>query len=190
MVDAMEIAMPVAEKKSGILERLQLEEGKFVFCTIHRASNTERSRLECIVEALSRVEQTVAFPVHPRTRKMLRDYGLAETLENSSHVRLVGPVSYLESLLLQRNAMVILTDSGGIQKEAYILGKPCITLREETGWTETVEAGWNLLVGTDPARILEAIRDFQPSCERENLFGDGQASRRITSVLSGAASLS
>lgn len=187
MVDAMEIALPLAEKKSAILKRLELKEGEYVFCTLHRASNTQRERLQRIVEALTRVEQVVAFPLHPRTRKMLRDYGLTVSLQERSHIRLTEPVSYMESLLLQSNAMVILTDSGGIQKEAYVLGKPCLTLREETEWTETVEAGWNLLVGTDPARILEGVRDFRPDCQRENLFGDGQASRRIASVLSGAA---
>jgi UDP-N-acetylglucosamine 2-epimerase (non-hydrolysing) len=184
MVDALRLVLPGAERKSTILDELKLKKDGYLLCTVHRAANTEEERLKKIVKALLEVKETVVFPVHPRTRKALRQYGLMRKLRLSRTVRVTEPVGYLESLVLQRNARLVLTDSGGIQKEAYILGTPCLTLRDETEWTETVESGWNVLVGTDCVRILHAIRDFQPSRRRLALFGDGNSSVKIASVLS------
>jgi UDP-GlcNAc3NAcA epimerase len=96
-----------------------------------------------------------------------------------ANVRLLEPVSYLDMLALEKNASLVLTDSGGVQKEAYFFGVPCVTLREETEWVETTEAGWNLLVGADEQRIVEAVRQFRPQGERPSVFGDGKASQRI-----------
>ncbi len=183
MVDSLELALPVAERRSELLGKLGLVAGEFVLCTVHRASNTAVPELERVVEALLRLESTVVFPVHPRTDSALREHGLLGPLEKSPQIRLLRPVSYVENILLEKNARIVLTDSGGMQKEAYLLGTPCLTLREKTEWTETVEAGWNLLVGTDPAVIAEAVEGFRPECERPSIFGDGLASQRIASIL-------
>ena len=188
MVDALRLALPVVKERCDILDSLDLEENTFIYCTVHRASNLSEENLSRVSEALLRVEKVVVFPVHPGTRKMLREYGLLKRLERAGHIRLTEPVSYGESLILQENAYAILTDSGGVQKEAYILGRPCLTLRTETEWKGTVEAGWNLLVGTEPERILEGLRVFRPECDRPSLFGDGLASQRIVEILSGAES--
>jgi UDP-N-acetylglucosamine 2-epimerase len=188
MVDALHLALPVVRESCDILNTLALEEGGFIFCTVHRAANLREEKLTRIVEALLRAEKKIVFPVHPGTRKMLKSYSLLAALERAEHVLTIGPVSYGESLILQENAYAILTDSGGVQKEAYVLGRPCLTLRDETEWEGTVEAGWNLLVGTDPGRILEGLSSFRPECDRPNLFGDGLASRRIVGTLSGLGS--
>lgn len=108
-----------------------------------------------------------------------------QSLETGDNAVITGPVSYGESLVLQKNARAVLTDSGGIQKEAYILGKPCLTLRNETEWVETVDAGWNLLVGTEPSRIIDGLKRFSPECDRPSLSGDGLASQKIASILTG-----
>ena len=130
---------------------------------------------------MSSLEATVLLPLHPRTRKALHELGI--TL--GGNVRAVEPVGYLDMLMLEKNARLILTDSGGIQKEAYFFAVPCVTLRQETAWVETVEAGWNVLVGADRRKIVEAVRSFHPQGERANLFGDGQASVKVVEILSG-----
>jgi UDP-N-acetylglucosamine 2-epimerase len=183
MVDSLELALPIAERKKGLLDNLGLVPSEFVLCTVHRASNTAVPQLERIVEAIQRLGRTVVFPVHPRTDRVLRAHGLLGPLEKAPPILLLRPVSYVENIVLEKNARVVLTDSGGMQKEAYLLGTPCLTLREETEWTETVDAGWNLLVGTDPAVIAEAVESFRPECDRPDIFGDGLASQRIASIL-------
>jgi UDP-N-acetylglucosamine 2-epimerase len=131
------------------------------------------------MRALDQLGEQVLFPVHPRTRKAI------ETLNHlpAPHVRLIDPVGYLDMVMLERSARVILTDSGGVQKEAYWLGVPCVTLRDETEWVETVEAGWNILAGTDIERILEAVRSITPPCARHVLYGDGEAAQRCVALL-------
>src|SRR5206468_7944032 len=123
---------------------------------------------------------STVFPVHPRTRAALRAGGI----RLGTNLRLVDPVGYLEMLVLEENAGAIITDSGGVQKEAYFAGRPCITLRDRTEWTETVDAGWNVLAGTDPAKVASAMRDFNPEGERPKLFGDGHAAERVVDALS------
>jgi UDP-N-acetylglucosamine 2-epimerase len=184
MVDALHLALPVVRQGCDILDTLALEENEFIFCTVHRAANLSQEGLGRIVEALLRVQRKVVFPVHPGTRKMLHQHKLLASLERAKHILIIEPVSYGESLVLQENAYAILTDSGGVQKEAYLLGRPCLTMRDETEWDGTVEAGWNLLVGTDPGHILEGLSSFRPECDRPNLFGDGLASQRIAEALS------
>ena len=154
--------------------------GGYLLATIHRPNNTDDpGNLSAIVSALNDVAETVVFPAHPRTQKALKRRGI----HLNSNIRLIEPVGYLDMLWLEKNARMILTDSGGVQKEAYILGVPCVTLREETEWVETVEAGWNILVGASQERIVEAVRNFNPTGERPLLFGDGHASRRIVEIL-------
>jgi len=128
-------------------------------------------------------EREVVFSVHPRTEKFLREYGLFEDLVSASGVRLTRPLRYLEFLKLMTHSRKILTDSGGVQKEAYILKVPCITLRESTEWVETEEDGWNVLVGVDAEQICEAIKEFEPGGEQREVFGQGNASERIRAVL-------
>jgi UDP-GlcNAc3NAcA epimerase len=179
MADAtMELA-PIARRRSRILERLELEPEAYLVATIHRQANTAPPRLERLVAALNRIEEPVIFPVHPRTRAALE----RELLELTPPVRLLPPLGYLDFAALASQARVILTDSGGLQKEAYWYGVPCVTLRPSTEWIDTVETGANVLVDDDAARIVAAVRDAKMPEERPQLYGDGHASERIAEVL-------
>lgn len=180
MLDAMLHNRPIARQKSDILSRLGLKSNTYALVTIHRAANTDDpTRLGSIVDILNRVSDTVIFPVHPRTRKALAR--LNTTF--ASHVRLIDPVGYFDMMMLEDNARLIATDSGGVQREAYFLGRPCLTLRDETEWSETVTAGWNKLVSVDPAQILDAWTNFQPPAQHPPIFGDGTAGQRIAHIL-------
>jgi UDP-GlcNAc3NAcA epimerase len=181
MYDAALHNSQLAEEKSRILEILGLRPKGYLLATVHRPDNTDiPHNLRSIVAALSSLEATVLLPLHPRTRKALQELGLTP----GGNVRVVEPVGYLAILILEKNARLILTDSGGIQKEAYFFAVPCVTLRQETEWVETVEAGWNVLVGADRRKIVETVRSFRPQGERANLFGDGQASVKMVEILS------
>ncbi len=181
MYDAALHNSQLAEEKSRILEILGLRPKGYLLATVHRPDNTDiPHNLRSIVAALSSLEATVLLPLHPRTRRALQELGLTP----GGNVRVVEPVGYLAILILEKNARLILTDSGGIQKEAYFFAVPCVTLRQETEWVETVEAGWNVLVGADRRKIVEAVRSFRPQGERANLFGDGQASVKMVEILS------
>jgi len=174
----------LAEKKSPILERLNLKKRDYLLATVHRPRNTDNySNLKAIVEIFAECNQKIVFPVHPRTRGYLEEFGLLERLQRAENVILSEPVGYLDMLLLEKNATKILTDSGGIQKEAYFFGVPCITLRDETEWVETVEEGWNIVVGTDKQRVLDAIENFNPTGDRSSPYGDGKASQKIVEIL-------
>jgi UDP-GlcNAc3NAcA epimerase len=181
MVDALEYNKNIAEEKSRIIEQLGLEKGKYLVVTVHRPSNTDsKENLSNIIEALNEAKRMVVFPVHPRTEKYMREYGLWTKI--SANVKLIPPIGYLDMLKLMSSAEKILTDSGGMQKEAYMLGIPCITLRENTEWVETLEGAWNMLVGTDKKKILEAMSSFQHGPQRK-LFGSFGVSRKILKVL-------
>lgn len=163
---------------ASVLQRLGVA-GDYLLCTLHRAENTDYpARLSSIVQALNECGQRVVLPLHPRTKKYMAEYGLAW----GSNVQIIEPVGYLEMLSLEKHAKKIVTDSGGVQKEAYFLAKPCVNLRDETEWVETVANGWNLVVGADKARILNAIRTFQPTGTPPPIFGDGHAAEKITEV--------
>ncbi|HPN73239.1 MAG TPA: UDP-N-acetylglucosamine 2-epimerase (non-hydrolyzing) [Candidatus Omnitrophota bacterium] len=182
-----ELAMNMADmaaKRSGILEKLKIEAGKYVLATVHRAANTDSpSRLTSIVRGLSGIKGTVVFPVHPRTRKMLEKFDLLEKLEKSGNIKITEPVGYLDMIDLERNARKIITDSGGVQKEAYFFKVPCITLRDRTEWTETLGNGWNRLVDVDFKRIVtEASSDLKPG-RHCNHYGDGDTSSEIIKIL-------
>lgn len=170
--------------KRSLLPELGLEPGQYFLATCHRAENTDDpGRLGGLFEGLARVSKLcpVVLPIHPRTSKMLKEHGL----EVPDRVRLIPPVGYLQMVDLERNARALLTDSGGVQKEAYFHGVPCITLRTETEWVETVTAGWNSVVDCDPDRIeaaalsADAVRD-RP---RPDLYGDGDAAGKIVDLL-------
>jgi len=184
MLDALLHNRRIAEKKSTILEDLNLKNKQYLVVTLHRPSNTDnKENLQNIVDAFCEAEETIVFPVHPRTAKCLKEYGLYEKLQK--HVKLIKPQGYIDFLKLMNHAKKILTDSGGVQKEAYMLKVPCITLRENTEWVETVEDKWNVLVGANRERILEMIKGFKPDREQKNVFGDGKASKRIVEIIGG-----
>src|SRR5215216_7628702 len=148
MADVSLAFRDIAEERSSELEDLGVEPGAYLAATAHRAGNVDRpERLEKLVELLAAMPRPVVFPVHPRTRLRLEEAGLPDRL---GEVRVVPPLGYLDFLKLARHARAVLTDSGGVQKEAYLLGVPCITLRDTTEWVETVEAGWNVQVDTYP----------------------------------------
>lgn len=175
MVDVLTQNREIAGK-SRILDDLGLESKQYLLVTIHRASNTDnRHNLVNIVDALCEINETIIFPVHPRTEKLLKEYGLYDRLNEK--VKLTQPLGYFELLKLLSQAKKVLTDSGGIQKEAYILKVPCITLRENTEWVETVEDGWNVLAGTDKKKIVELARDFKPAPAQSGIFGGGACAK-------------
>ena len=181
MVDALKENVGIAEKKAMILNELDLKPKGYYLATVHRAENTDDfNKLKSIVDAFCAIENLV-FPCHPRTEKYLKGYGLWDRL--TEHVKVTKPVGYFEMLILEKNAKKILTDSGGVQKEAYILRVPCITLRETTEWVETVEDGWNVLVGADMGRIVKAVNGFEPEGEQRDVFGKGDASERIVEII-------
>lgn len=170
----------LAAQPSQILTNLALEEGRYVLVTVHRSENTDDpKRLAEVLTALGDLDEPVVFPVHPRARKAMAE----EDYQPSPHVRLINPVGYLDMVNLTRSARLVLTDSGGLQKEAYWLGVPCVTLRDETEWVETVQAGWNTLTGSDRDRIVEAARTFAPPAKRPPLYGDGSTAARCASIL-------
>ena len=181
MYDAMNHNRAVAEERSRILEDVGVSPGEYLAVTVHRPSNTDdRDNMAAIIGALGETGMPVVFPVHPRTRRFLGEYGLLERMPGN--IRLTEPLGYLDMLHLMVHAEKILTDSGGVQKEAYMLGVPCITLRENTEWVETVEAGWNVLVGADKESIIRCVNGFAPPRERRHVFGDGNASRKIAQL--------
>jgi UDP-N-acetylglucosamine 2-epimerase (non-hydrolysing)/UDP-GlcNAc3NAcA epimerase len=181
MYDALLHNLALARKRSTILQSFGLEKGTYVLATVHRAANTDDpARMAAILDALSSLSTQVIFPVHPRTRRMIQETGLSV----SANVKMVEPVGHFDVLILQENANCILTDSGGMQKEAYLLGMRCITLREETEWVETVQAGWNKLTGVDAEAIREAFESWHPSAERPALYGNGNAAGEICRILS------
>ena len=184
MVDAMNHNRTVAEERSRILEDAGVRSGEYLVVTVHRPSNTDsRENMAAIIGALGEAGVPVVFPVHPRTRKFLLGYDLLAAMPEN--IRITEPLGYLDMLRLMAHAKKILTDSGGVQKEAYMLGVPCITLRENTEWVETVEAGWNVLVGAEGEGIVDAIRQFSPGFLQKRIFGEGDASLRIREILTG-----
>jgi UDP-GlcNAc3NAcA epimerase len=179
MYDVLLQHMAVAEK-SRILTDLALAPGGYVLATIHRAANTDDPRrLAEIFDALALLREPVIVPLHPRTRAAL----MGTDIEVEAPVRIVDPVGYLDMLALERNARVVLTDSGGVQKEAYLLGVPCVTLRDETEWVETLVDGWNVLAGADAERILAAARRPRPPGEPPPVFGDAHAAEKMVAAL-------
>ena len=179
MADATLRLAPLARERSEVLERLGVEPGGYLVATVHREANTVEPRLGRIVEGLSRVGETVVFPLHPRTRVALEREGV--TLPEN--VLAQPPLGYLDFAALASQARVIMTDSGGLQKEAYWYGVPCVTMRPSTEWVDTVEAGGNVLVDDDPERFAAAAAAAQMPAERPELYGDGLASERIAEVL-------
>lgn len=189
MYDSVLFNAGLAEQSGDIMKRLGLKPRAFYLATVHRAENTDDpARLAGILEAFRRIETPIVLPLHPRTRKTL-GAGLEEV---GGAVRIVEPMPYLDILMLEKNCRMILTDSGGVQKEAYWFGVPCITLRDETEWVELVEAGCNRLAGADVEKILSAVGRFEsagcrlPADRPSNLYGDGGSAERIISIVARA----
>ncbi|MEW6621227.1 MAG: UDP-N-acetylglucosamine 2-epimerase (non-hydrolyzing) [bacterium] len=183
MYDAAIKGIEIAKSKSQIFNQLNLKEKDYLLVTIHRQGNTDvLENLTSLVESLVELDEKIVFPIHPRTKKVLKEYGLLSKLESSPYVIIISPVGYLDFLLLESGAKKILTDSGGIQKEAYFFKVPCITLRENTEWVETVEDGWNILVGTNKNQISQAVLEFNPQNKQRDVFGDGKASEKIAEI--------
>jgi len=180
MADALQFAATKAPAQSDILVRLDLQPKGYLLATVHRAENTDNDqRLQNILSALAALNELVVFPAHPRTRKFLQETGY----QPPANVKLIDPVGYFDVIALEKSARLLLTDSGGMQKEAYWLKVPCITLRDETEWIETVEMGWNILTGADRDRIIEAVRDFKAPSEHPPLYGDGKAAEHCLKAL-------
>ena len=170
---------PVARKRSTALDRFGLAPGAYVLATIHREANVVAETLVRIVEGLNELDEEILFPAHPRTRATIErnDVLLGE------HVRLVEPLGYLDFAALASQARVIVTDSGGLQKEAYWYGVPCVTARPSTEWVDTVELGANVLVDADPERLVQAVAAARPLDGRPPLYGDGRASERVADAV-------
>lgn len=176
MADAARIFGPIARERSRVLEGLGLEPGRYVLATLHREANvTQDDRLRRIVEGLRRVDEPLVFPAHPRARLALERLGLG--------LPTVEPLGYLDFAALASRSRVIVTDSGGLQKEAYWYGVPCVTVRPSTEWVDTVESGANVLVDDDPDAIAKAVSEARMPPERPALYGDGHASERVAAAL-------
>jgi len=195
MYDSILYYSKIAEKRSAILEdlnlclltpRSKLRTPHYYLATLHRAENTDSpQRLKSILRALNEIgkSHSVILPLHPRTKKMMKNYRLLSKLKN---IKFIEPVSYLDMLQLEKNAKAILTDSGGVQKEAFWLRVPCVTLRDETEWVETVKSGWNELAGGKTKKIVLAVNHLErkrPPERRMKIFGKGKASKRIVELL-------
>jgi UDP-N-acetylglucosamine 2-epimerase (non-hydrolysing)/UDP-GlcNAc3NAcA epimerase len=180
MADVSLAFRDIAEERSEILADLDLEPGSYLVVTAHRAGNVDDpERLGRLVDLLAGLPEPVVFPAHPRTRLRIDEAGLGDRL---GPVRLIAPLGYLDFLKLARHARAVLTDSGGVQKEAYLLGVPCVTLRDTTEWVETVETGWNVLVDLDRDAALAAL-ERKPPAERPELYGGGHAAERLCEAL-------
>ncbi|HMK77536.1 MAG TPA: UDP-N-acetylglucosamine 2-epimerase (non-hydrolyzing) [Thermodesulfobacteriota bacterium] len=192
MYDSILYYSKIAEKRSAILKNLGFDTGhekrdaSYYLATLHRAENTDDpKRLKSIFRALNEIgkKTPVILPLHPRTKKVMKAYRLFFEFKN---INFIGPVSYLDMVKLEKNAGAILTDSGGVQKEAYWFGVPCLTLREETEWVETIKSGWNVLVGTSPEKIVKGVSHTEGRrryLKGNKIFGDGKASQKIVQIL-------
>ena len=177
MYDTVTYFKTEATKQSSVLNDLTLIQDGYYLATIHRAENTDDPiRLHSILKALRQLDKAVIIPLHPRTKNKIKEFNLTHAA-SSPNIKLVDPLNYFDMLVLATNASAILTDSGGLQKEAYMLKTPCITLRDETEWIETVNTGWNHLTGADTQAILDAIKNLKTPKEYPLLFGERVAEK-------------
>src|SRR3954453_14429165 len=184
MVDVALLFQPRALPAPAPLERAGVASGEYALVTAHRAGNVDDpARLPALVDLLLALPLPAVLPLHPRTRARLAAAGWLDELDAAPRIRLQPPLGYLEFTALLGHARAVLTDSGGVQKEAYLAGVPCVTLRDTTEWTETVDAGWNTLVGLD-ADAARAALARTPPAERPQLYGDGRAGERVVEALS------
>jgi UDP-GlcNAc3NAcA epimerase len=183
MVDVAQLLAPRARERTAVLEACDVEPGAYLLATAHRAGTVDDpEKLERLVSLLIGMPDAVVLPVHPRTKARLESTGLMGELEAAPGVRLVPPLGYLDFTALLLHSRAVLTDSGGVQKEAYLAGVPCVTLRDRTEWMETVQAGWNTIVGLDADAARAALERERPA-ERPPLYGDGRAGERVVQAL-------
>jgi UDP-GlcNAc3NAcA epimerase len=185
MYDAVLQFGEIARRRSTILESLGIKPRDYLLATLHRPYNTDApAHLHEILSAFADTNETVIFPVHPRTRGKINELGETSGAK-AANVKMIEPVGYLDMLMLEQQARLILTDSGGMQKEAYFFGVPCVTLRPETEWVETVEAGWNVIAGASREQILRAVKEhvWPGTPQPPQLFGDGRAAHKIVAHL-------
>jgi UDP-N-acetylglucosamine 2-epimerase len=182
MADAALRFAPIARQRSAILRELGVEPRRYVVATVHREANVRPERLTRILDGLGRAGEPVVLPAHPRTRATIE----GERLPVGDRILLTQPLGYLELAALASQARAIATDSGGLQKEAYWYGVPCVTLRPSTEWVDTVELGANVLVDDDPDAIARALVSARVPEQRPPLYGDGRASERIAAILASA----
>lgn len=192
MVDVLHHYMPFAKKRSKILHKLKLKRGSYALLTLHRPENVDdEARLNSILKALKSLRDlTIIFPIHPRTEKMAKKFGLYTCMREAQNIDLINPVGYLDFIILMESSKIVLTDSGGIQKEAYLLGVPCVTFRYNTEWIETLKMRSNFLVGADKKLITETIKKLLKNEKiRHNInssvnpYGDGAASQKIVDII-------
>jgi UDP-N-acetylglucosamine 2-epimerase len=179
MLDANLRLAPIARERSRALGHAGVEPGGYLLLTLHREANVRDAALARIAAALNGLDEPIVFPAHPRTKAALTEQGIAL----AGHVRVLPPAGYLDFAALASQARLVLTDSGGVQKEAYWFGVPCVTLRTTTEWVETVEVGWNRLVGDDPTLIRLAVAEMAPLDARPPLYGDGRSAVRVADLL-------
>ena len=185
MVDVALLFQPRAMADPAPLERVGVAPGEYVLVTAHRAGNVDDpARLRRLVDLVLALPVTAVLPLHPRTRARLEAAGWLGELERAPRIRLLPPLGYLGFTALLGHARTVLTDSGGVQKEAYLAGVPCVTLRDTTEWVETVEVGWNVLVDLDADAALAAL-ERRPPPARPELYGDGRAGARVVAALTG-----
>lgn len=183
MVDVAMLFQPRAKADEAPLRAAGVEPGEYLLATAHRAGNVDDpARLRRLVDLLLGVDVPVVLPLHPRTKARLEAAGWLDELERAAHVRLQPPLGYLGFTALLCHARAVLTDSGGVQKEAYLAGVPCVTMRDTTEWVETVDVGWNVLVDLD-AQAARAALQRTPPPERPELYGDGRAGERVVAAL-------
>lgn len=181
MLDSLTLYKEKADKESSVLDILEVKSKNYLLLTLHRPYNVDDNlNLAGVFDALSNIDSCIIFPVHPRTRKKMLQFGIRP----GKNIKIIEPVGYLDFIKLQINAHKIITDSGGIQKEAYLLQIPCITIRPETEWVETVQAGWNTLVGFNGDKLKEAVENFEPSIDRPHIFGEYSCAEKMVRVLS------
>ena len=184
MYDAFLRGIKIASKKSKILKKLKIKPKTYLLFTLHRPQNVDNLKnLKKILEAIKKSREKTIFPVHPRTKKQLSKFNKLNQLNTLSNFIFTNPVGYLDMIWLEKNAKRIITDSGGVQKEAYWCKVPCITLMKNTGWPETVKDKWNVLVGTDKEKFIKAVKEFNPKQKQHKYFGDGKTAQRIIKIL-------
>lgn len=180
MLDILNQSIPLALAKSRIMSSLGITPGQYALVTIHRASNTDNPEcLSQIVKALNNVNEKIIFPAHPRTQKVIE----AQNIRLNENVCLIPPLSYFDMLTLEKNARLIATDSGGVQREAYYLSIPCLTLREQTEWIETATVGWNKLVGHNTGEIVGSWFSFTPPADHPPIYGEGKSGQHIAQII-------
>jgi UDP-N-acetylglucosamine 2-epimerase len=185
MADVLLAFRGIAEERSNALEEAGVSEGAYLLVTAHRAGNVDNpERLRQLVELLETLPDPVVLPLHPRTRARLEAAELLQRLERAEQLRIRPPLGYLDFVKLAAHARALLTDSGGVQKEAYLLGIRCLTMRDTTEWVETVDAGWNTLIDLDVDAALAALEAPAPPEPRPELYGGGHAAERVRDVVS------